>query len=258
MFPPSSLTLSFLMRPECRFQFIMRSRTNWFFFPPTLVSLLKSSAFSHFGDIFARATEKNGRNIIWMLKRFLPPFILGIQYLLFCVRIHGDTFGGTSLWINQKSLWMLAQSHGRIWAFGQKSGLFINANAALKWEPFSEGCWFVSPIFMFCDESDGVINGAVLAQWLQSDFVDFFQPLAFHALVSSVLSFSICPLSFHHFPLHKAVKQWTECKCRFRCHMDRWGVVLIIVQSRHCRCPTNMFEDIAVLCIWNHFRFIYL
>lgn len=54
-------------------------------------------------------------------KMFLPSFILGIQYVLISVCIHGDVFRGASLWINQKLLQMLAQSYRRIWAFGQKA-----------------------------------------------------------------------------------------------------------------------------------------
>lgn len=104
-----------------RFQVIMRSRANCFFF--IFVLLLKMSAFSRSRDIFVLFIDKNNKNTIRIIRKkmFLPSFALGIQYVLVSVRIHGDVFRGASLWINQKLLRMLAQSYGRIWAFGQKA-----------------------------------------------------------------------------------------------------------------------------------------
>lgn len=135
---------------------------------------------------------------------FLPSFTLEIQYVLVSVRLHGDVFRAASLWINQKLLRMLAQSHRRICAFGQKAVSSLMQMQLLREAASARTQTLISDSsFYFLQQLSSVI--AFLTSHnvlLELHFVVFWFP-------------SICPY----------VRLWGSGQiCRYVHHMDGWGL----------------------------------
>lgn len=192
------------------------------------------SAFGRYGDVFLSSllTRIIKKQSVFRKHIFLPSFTLGIQYVLLSVRLHGDVFRAASLWINQKLLRMLAQSHRRICAFGQKA---------------------VSSLMQMQQQSEAA---SARTQTLISDSSFYFlQQLS--SVIAFLTSYNVilelhfcCSLISFHLPLRKTVRQWADMQI---CPpYGRMGAALIVVQncSRHCRCLTS--ESIPVECIWEH------